>query len=197
MGYQKMKSGIILLPIGLSVNTLKDIIFKLILATAAAERCWCGNHSAFLEHEDSSSILSGRPLQKKFHRGIFKTVLWSWIYSLLELALGFGFSAGMSEQGRLKEEGWNLKLETNDFLVSHLTLTTNIAISSLTLIFRGMHLDAWRMASAENGMCFGQATRGVAWNKPELQFLVAKASRAMAWTFPLCSKFKQFCKNPL
>jgi hypothetical protein len=29
--------------------TLKDIIFKLNLATAATERCWCGNHSAFLE----------------------------------------------------------------------------------------------------------------------------------------------------
>jgi hypothetical protein len=38
VGYQKLKSGIILLPIGLSVSNLKDIIFELNLATAATER---------------------------------------------------------------------------------------------------------------------------------------------------------------
>jgi hypothetical protein len=68
-----------------------------------------GNHSAFLADEESSSVLSGRPFGKVVIEKYLKIVLWSWIYALLELALGFGFSAGMCEQGRLKEDDWNLK----------------------------------------------------------------------------------------
>jgi hypothetical protein len=72
VGYQKLKSGTILLPIGLSVSTLKDIIFELNLATAATERRQCRNHSAFLEDEEGSTVLSGRSLQKNCNEEIFE-----------------------------------------------------------------------------------------------------------------------------
>jgi hypothetical protein len=72
VAYQKLKLGIILQSTGLVVGTLKDMIFELNLATAATERCLCGNHSAFLEGEESSSVLSGRPHQKICNREIFE-----------------------------------------------------------------------------------------------------------------------------
>jgi hypothetical protein len=105
VAYQKMKSGIILLPIGLSVNTLKDIIFKLILATAATERCWCGNHSAFFQKKTVRPYFRADPFRKIVIEKYLKSCSDLGTYALLELALGSGFSAGMSEQGRLKEEG--------------------------------------------------------------------------------------------
>ena len=70
-----MKSGIILLPIGLSVSNLKDIIFELNLATAAIEKMSGGNHSAFLADEESSSVLSGRPFGKVVIEKYWKIVL--------------------------------------------------------------------------------------------------------------------------